>query len=220
MDVQMPEMGGPRGDEAIREHERRTGGHLPIVALTAHAMAGDRERCLAAGMDAYVSKPLRPQELYAAVDRYGGPGDKPPAGGGAAPARKPRRAAIDAAPAPGADETGDPASPPAIDRAALLDAFGGKATLLADAIGVFLADVPKMMKRLRKAARAGDLPEIAAAAHAIKGSAGLFSLGAAFESTRRLEHMAASGEREGLETTLAGVEAAMTALARELRRIE
>src|SRR5207249_7868844 len=68
MDVQMPEMDGLEAAAAIRERERSTGRHIPIVALTAHAMKGDRERCLAAGMDAYVSKPLRPDELLAAVD--------------------------------------------------------------------------------------------------------------------------------------------------------
>ena len=69
MDVQMPEMGGLEATAAIREREqidRRQ--HVPIVAMTAHAMTGDRERCLEAGMDAYVSKPLRPDELLAAID--------------------------------------------------------------------------------------------------------------------------------------------------------
>jgi CheY-like chemotaxis protein len=63
MDVQMPEMGGLEATVAIRLREARTGGHLPIVAVTAHAMKGDRERCLEAGMDGYVTKPLRTQEL-------------------------------------------------------------------------------------------------------------------------------------------------------------
>jgi two-component system, sensor histidine kinase and response regulator len=68
MDVQMPEMSGLQATEAIRERERSLGGHIPIVAMTAHAMAGDREQCLAAGMDAYLSKPLRLDEVLAVVD--------------------------------------------------------------------------------------------------------------------------------------------------------
>jgi signal transduction histidine kinase/ligand-binding sensor domain-containing protein/ActR/RegA family two-component response regulator len=67
MDVQMPEMDGLEATAAIRERERQTGGHLPIVALTAHAMAGDPERCTAAGMDAYASKPINPRELILAI---------------------------------------------------------------------------------------------------------------------------------------------------------
>ena len=68
LDVQMPEMDGFEAASAIREAERRSGAHVPIVALTANAMKGDQERCLASGMDAYVPKPLRPAELFAAID--------------------------------------------------------------------------------------------------------------------------------------------------------
>ncbi len=69
MDVQMPEMDGFEATQAIRERERVSGEHLPIVALTAHAMKGDEERCLAAGMDGYITKPLRPKELFAIIDK-------------------------------------------------------------------------------------------------------------------------------------------------------
>jgi signal transduction histidine kinase/ActR/RegA family two-component response regulator len=86
MDVQMPEMDGLTAAAAIRRHERAAGGHLPIVAITAYTMQGDRERCLAAGMDGYVGKPFRPAELYAAIETALAAaergGAKPPAHGG------------------------------------------------------------------------------------------------------------------------------------------
>lgn len=67
MDVQMPEMDGFQATRAIRQIESAAGGHVPIIAMTAHAMKGDRERCLSGGMDAYISKPIRPAELVAAI---------------------------------------------------------------------------------------------------------------------------------------------------------
>jgi two-component system, sensor histidine kinase and response regulator len=69
MDMQMPELGGVETAILIREREKSTGGHIPNIALTANAMAGGRERCLDAGMDDYVSKPLRVNELFAAIER-------------------------------------------------------------------------------------------------------------------------------------------------------
>jgi CheY-like chemotaxis protein len=69
MDIQMPDMDGLQATAEIRERERRTGEHIPIIALTAHAIQGDRERCLEAGMDDYLSKPIQPAEFYAAIGR-------------------------------------------------------------------------------------------------------------------------------------------------------
>ena len=68
MDVQMPVMGGFEATAAVREMEKGTGRHIPIVALTAHAMTGDRELCLAAGMDGYVPKPIRSEELFEQIE--------------------------------------------------------------------------------------------------------------------------------------------------------
>jgi CheY-like chemotaxis protein len=68
MDVQMPEMDGFEAAAMIRRKENGAGAHQPIIAITAHAMKGDRERCLAAGMDSYVSKPICSEELFEAID--------------------------------------------------------------------------------------------------------------------------------------------------------
>jgi len=70
MDIQMPEIDGIEATRAIREKERTNGNHQPVIALTAHAMKGDQERCLNAGMDGYLSKPIRPQELDEILDKY------------------------------------------------------------------------------------------------------------------------------------------------------
>ena len=69
MDVQMPEMDGFETTAIIREQEKSGATHIPIIAMTAHAMVGDRERCLAAGMDGYVAKPIRAADLFAALER-------------------------------------------------------------------------------------------------------------------------------------------------------
>jgi CheY-like chemotaxis protein len=69
MDVQMPEMDGFEATAKIRELEKQTGKHIPIIAMTAHALKGDEARCLEAGMHGYVSKPIRTNELYAALEK-------------------------------------------------------------------------------------------------------------------------------------------------------
>jgi PAS domain S-box-containing protein len=196
MDVQMPEMGGFEATAAIRERERSTGKRTPIVALTAHAMAGDRERCLEAGMDAYISKPLRPDELFSTIDLMVFSGDKASPTGGHAPSTAGR-----------------------VDLTALLANFGGRATVVKGVVDVFLEDAPNMLARLKQAAVAKDTGELASAAHAIKGSVGLFLQGYAYESARRLEQYARDGDLSELDAACADVEGGVSRLMVELRSI-
>jgi PAS domain S-box-containing protein len=205
MDVQMPEMSGLEATTAIREKERGTARHIPIVALTARAMAGDREQCLAAGMDAYVSKPVKAEELFATIDALLGsavPENTVPAA------------------TPGAEVHVPGATTEArIDPAALLNAFGGRTDLVIDVIDVFLTDAPAMLERLQTAADAGDVSALAAAAHAIKGSAGLFVKGEAYARARDLEHRALAGEAIDARRAFDEVYRSVSELMKELRAL-
>ncbi len=194
MDVQMPEMGGLEATGLIRDHERTAGGHVPIVALTARAMAGDREQCLAAGMDAYVPKPLRAEDLFAAID------------------------AVVSQPAdPSVATTELP--PDKVDREALLEGFGGRADLLKHVVEVFLEDGPATLARLKSAIEAGNGTDVAALAHSLKGSVGLFSQGQAFNGARRLEQVGKSGDLSQAEPVRAEVEESLSRLTTELRAL-
>jgi CheY-like chemotaxis protein len=201
MDVQMPEMGGLEATAAIRAAEQKTGGRVPIVALTARAMTGDREQCLAAGMDAYVPKPLRAEELFAVIDALAG------SRGATAPS--------ESEPAPAAP----PAATGSVDRAALLAGLGGRRDLARRVIDVFLHDAPVMLARLGDAMRASSAPDVAAAAHAIKGSAGLFSQGAAYADARALEMRARDGDLSAAQDACASIERSVSGLMRELEAI-
>jgi len=190
MDVQMPEMNGLEATEAIRRDERERGSRVPIVAVTAHAMAGDRERCLEAGMDAYLAKPIRPAELMGTIDallaRHSG----------AAPSR-----------------------PVPLDSMSLLAAFGGNNRLLAEVIDVFLEDAPRLLMEMKAAVERRDASALAAAAHAMKGTLGLFSKAGAYEGASRLTDLARSGSLAGVEVLAADLEREVHVLLDQLARL-
>ena len=128
MDLQMPVMGGIEATIAIRAREQVSGGHVRIVAMTAHAMASDRERCLEAGMDGYLSKPIDPPMLFAVVEQQGD----------------------DTRAAPAADE-GTSTGRRTFDSDALLDRLSGDDELMTDVIGVFLEDCPARLAAIKSA---------------------------------------------------------------------
>ena len=163
-------------------------------------MAGDREQCLAAGMDAYVSKPVRADELFSAIDAIAG---------SRAPA-----AASPETPAPPPDQKDETTAP--VDRSALLAGFGGRGDLVKEVIDVFLTDAPVMLTRLNEAARASNAVELAAAAHAIKGSAGLFSQGQAYDDARALELRARGGDISAADRACQDIERSVSRLMTEL----
>jgi two-component system, sensor histidine kinase and response regulator len=195
MDVQMPEMSGLEATAAIRDREKGTGGRVPIIAMTAHAMTGDRERCLDAGMDAHLPKPLRPEELFETLDAFLQREDQ------AASPNSP----VDQAPK--LDEA------QGLDVSALLASVGGSAKLLREVVDVYLADTPARVAEIRRAADAGDASALADAAHALKGSVGMFLRGGAYETTRRLEMGARSGNMAGVGELCGELEREIAALA-------
>jgi two-component system sensor histidine kinase/response regulator len=170
MDCQMPEMDGFEATAQIRARQREglLPGKLPIVALTANAVEGDRERCLAAGMDDYLSKPFSRERLAATLGRWLLVAAEAPTE--ARPASMPSAAAPGPAPAgaPGAMSDG-PINPSALDA---IRKLGGlrNASLANQVIGAYLADTPPRFAQLRAAAEAGDAEALRQAAHALKSS--------------------------------------------------
>jgi two-component system, sensor histidine kinase and response regulator len=174
MDVQMPEMDGFAATAAIRDMEMGTGRRVPIVGVTAHATARDRRLCLAAGMDTYLSKPIRPDMLFAAIDEV----------------------------IPGRERA--PASPPATDQslgavevlneAGILAVVSGNPDLLRELAELFLEDSPLRLLEIRKALDSGNLEALQRAAHTLKGSASSLCGKRAAELALRLEELADTGD--------------------------
>jgi|GEM_PF-386869 len=169
MDVQMPEVDGFEATRLIREREAASGRHTPLVAMTAHAMKGDRERCLEAGMDDYVSKPVQRAELMRVLAWA--------AGGRTLPTAE-----------------AEPAVESPIDREEALERLGGDEELFAEVAGVFLADAPRLLNEIRAAIAAGDADGVHRAAHGLKGTAGYVGGKPAADAAQALESAAAAGE--------------------------
>jgi HPt (histidine-containing phosphotransfer) domain-containing protein len=169
----MPELDGFQVIEAIRRREQSTGLHLPVVALTARSMKGDRERCLAAGMDEFLAKPIRREELFAVIAR---------ALAGQAPAEA---RAEESVPANGV-----------LEPAALMAACDGDGGLLGRMIEVFQASAPAHLDSVGKAVERRDAAALRESAHKLRGLLSAFSTTAA-EVALRLEQAGAAGQLDG-----------------------
>jgi PAS domain S-box-containing protein len=185
MDIQMPEMSGFEATEAIRRQERASGKHLPIIALTAHAMDGDRERCLESGMDGYVSKPVRGEELARAIGSL-----------------------LTATPG-GSDlaHSGDEKQQPKLfDRTALLQRLEGDTELLDEVLEIFLDDCPPMLEKIRRAAAGHDAKALLFPAHALKGAAANVCASRIHAAALKLELMAREDRVVDVEAQVAALE--------------
>ena len=205
MDVQMPEMGGIEATQIIREKENSSGAHVRIVAMTAHAMRGDRERCLEAGMDGYLAKPLDPRTFIQTVETIATP---PIASKLGTESKNAANLATSA----------DASSTASFDASTLLARFDGNKKLLQSLVKAFLEDLPKMMERIRDALKARNPAAIAESAHALKGSVGNFGRSAGFETARTLEMAGRKGTLEGSWEVFATLEDQMATLTPLLAR--
>jgi CheY-like chemotaxis protein/HPt (histidine-containing phosphotransfer) domain-containing protein len=183
MDIQMPYMDGLETTQAIRAREQNTATRVPIVAMTAHAMQGDRERCLAAGMDGYVTKPLHPTELFEVIASLTAPA-----------AHMPETS-------PASEEEQD-----LLDRRSLWERVAGDADLLREIIELFLADCPERLMELHEALAHQDCTALARAAHRLKGALGNISANHALAAVRRVETSAREGDVHTATEALARLE--------------
>jgi signal transduction histidine kinase/CheY-like chemotaxis protein len=188
MDVHMPEMDGLTATSRLREREQSTGRHQPVVAMTALAMNGDKERCLAAGMDGYLSKPIRPQELDEVLDGYLALQTEAPV-----------------------DAGGGPELEDLIDAVQLFERIDGDRVLLAELVELFRADYPGNLRAAQDALDAQDADKLRSAAHAMKGA--LANLSAIPASA-----LAADLEVIGKSRNMARAQATLNALTRELEK--
>ena len=169
MDLQLPGLDGIAATRAIRAAEEGGGRRVPVLALTAHALPGVREHCLAAGMDGYLAKPLQPPELLAAVERLGLPAGREPNAANA-----------------------EPAGP---DGWTLLDEVGGDARLLEEVCGLFARESAGQMAALRAAIQHGDQSGFARAAHTLRGMLRSVRAGAEERLVATLQPLDPCGQR-------------------------
>ncbi len=176
MDVQMPEMDGMEATAMIRANERKTGVHLPIVAMTAHAMKGDREACLLGGMDGYIAKPIRATKLFETI----------------AEVIRQSRAAIPSS----------TVEAPRLDWLKAVETVQGDIGLLRDIVTTFLDECPRMLDGIQQSLRGQQYRDLQRAAHTLKGSMRYFGAKAAFDRAYELECQARDGQLQTADETL------------------
>ncbi|HKB39251.1 MAG TPA: response regulator, partial [Gemmataceae bacterium] len=212
MDVSMPEMDGFEATARIRQHDAETGRHTPIIAMTAHAMKGDRERCLDAGMDAYLAKPLAASELWRALARVGEKGSR---GVEEHWSTKTERSA------PPVSSAGSCA----INRQAALACVGGDVKLLRALADLFHVEGPRLRDEIGQAIRQKDAPLLRRLAHTLKSAAGnlggteVAAVALDLEQIGRNTHDSGSGDLDEAHAAFARLEEGLARMDAELNEL-
>ena len=241
MDCQMPNLDGYETTRRIRRGQGSS-QRIPIVAVTAHAMKGDRERCLASGMDDYLAKPFREQDLSSLLDRWllSPPGEaaaerpEDPRQSPASPETPVPLTPLPDSPLPRTPVAGTPAPEPPDRRAAeavpaaldsksieglrKLGASSGE-DVLEKVSNLFLNEVPERLRRIRRAAGEGDRETLEHTAHSLKGSAGILGAQAFLKRSQALELAARSNKLEDQDVLIERLEEEYAKVARELKRL-
>ena len=198
MDVQMPEMDGLEATAALRAREKETGGHIPVIAMTALVMQGDRERCLAAGMDDYLTKPIRPLALDEVLEKY--IEQKKQSG------QVSESAPLESAPLSSTSEQ------ESINVPELLDRVDGDRDFLIELLNLFREDGPKQLGEIEKALEKQDAGEVQRGGHSLRGTLSNLAAHSAAE-------LAAEIEYAGKSNDLIRAEAALKRLDLEMARV-
>jgi two-component system, sensor histidine kinase and response regulator len=227
MDVQMPEMDGLTATRQVRKREAESGRHVPIIAMTAHAMKGDRERCLAAGMDGYVSKPIRASELHAAIAEMvpTSDGDGSELVGTTAPVQRdgsrleedPERDSTTRGPQPTSPDLPEKnldseTVEPLFDWYEAMRRTELPESALRELAEIFLQEVPRQLDEASQAIEGSDQEGLYRAAHSIRGSAALFVAPATADLAAELERLA----KQGNITDAVGVQQSLDQSCRQL----
>ncbi|HXN98992.1 MAG TPA: response regulator [Candidatus Acidoferrales bacterium] len=207
MDEEMPRMNGLEATRAIRKTEAATGRHVRVIGLTGNASYEDERRCLDAGMDAFISKPVRMDKLYEAVESIGEAAKQPTDAQSGQDSSAPVQAAR-------AGTDGETAA------AHLHRATGGNEKLQRSLIKTFLQDAPKTILLIQRAIAAKDAQKLAGSAHALKGSIAIFGAAKAVAIAANLQAMGRSGDLLGADSQFRALESEFARLKPELLAIQ
>ncbi len=196
MDVQMPEMDGFDATREIRKLEAHSGGRIPIIAMTAYATEGDRERCLEAGMDDYVSKPISAAKLFKAIE-----------------------ALVPPAPEEGFDPQDDGQKSGAAELDGLIQSFENDHRLFEELVEIFVNDYPQMLSTLRNTLKISDANTLSRTAHSLKGMLRNFQAETAAETAYALEKIGRDGALDGADQMVDSLAEQLDDVARKLKQL-